>query len=86
MSDDLARGLAASDLANDEAQLLRRTTELAEAYTRYAVDVADPERLVTGEAQRLATYALEIIRLAGRVEGGRRTMTYLADPAAPKED
>ncbi len=80
MADDLARRLASFNLAADEAQLRRRTTELAEAYTRFAVEVADPQRLVVGEAQRLATYALEVLRLAGRVEGGRRTMAYLADP------
>lgn len=82
MSDQLARRLAASDLAADETQLRRSTTELAEAYTRYAVEVADPQRLVVGEAQRLATYALEVLRLAGRVEGARQAMTYLD---APKE-
>lgn len=86
MSDQLARRLAASDLADDEAQLLRRTTELAEAYSRYTVEVADPQRLVVGEAQRLATQALEVLRLAGRIEGGRRTMTYLADPNTTSQE
>jgi type II secretory pathway predicted ATPase ExeA len=80
MSSQLGRRLAASDLAHDEAQLHRQTTQLAEAYTRYAADVANPQRLVVSEAQRLATDALEVLRLAGRVEGGRQTMTYLTDP------
>lgn len=80
MTDDIARRLAAGNLADDQAQLRRRAERLAAQYDDIATDALS-ERPVADLARRLATDALEIAIQATRVDAGRQTLVLLAAPA-----
>lgn len=77
MTDNLPLRMANGDLADDLAQLTRRTERLAASFSDFHNEVVAGRPTIADQARRLAVEAMEIAMQAARVEAERRTLTYL---------